>query len=284
MDAGKRSGLAAMTYSPLARATRRALLDALVALRPHRDALVLVGAQAIYLYTGDTDVAIAPETKDSDIVVVPDRLGADPALEAAMTSAGFHQSLTGEQGEWLTEDCVPVELLVPAGLQPGNSRGARIPPHDKRAAKRVPGLEAAAFDHRSAVIVAMDPSDHRREEMNVAGPAALVVAKMHKIGERHDRAQAGGRDRTVNKDAHDVYRLLSAVEAAEVVAGLGRLLTLDETAQTTAWAIEALRRLAPDPGAPLCLMAGEAERGVGEPEDVAVRTWGLVADVLEALA
>jgi hypothetical protein len=273
-----------MTYSSLAIITRRALLDALGALRPHRDALVLVGAQAIYLYTGDTDVAIATETKDSDIVVVPDRLGADPVLEEAMTSAGFHQKLDGEQGEWLTPDGVPVELLVPAGLQPGNTRGARIPPHGRRAAKRVPGLEAAAFDFRPRMIEALEPDDLRREEANVAGPAALVVAKMHKIGERYDRAQAGGRDRTVDKDAHDVYRLLSAVDAADVVTGLQRLRNLDATAETTAWAMEALRRLAIDPDAPLCLMAGRAERDVGDPQDVAVRTWGLVADVLDGLA
>lgn len=67
-----------MTYAQITIDARRALLDALVALRPHRDALVLVGAQAIYLYTGDADVEIATTTKDSDIAVVPARLGPDP--------------------------------------------------------------------------------------------------------------------------------------------------------------------------------------------------------------
>jgi hypothetical protein len=47
-----------VSYSPITVAARRVLLDALEALEAHRDALVLVGAQAIYLYTGDTDVAI----------------------------------------------------------------------------------------------------------------------------------------------------------------------------------------------------------------------------------
>ncbi len=272
-----------MTYSALTIATRRALLDALVALRPHRNALVLVGAHAIYLYTGDSDVAIATETKDSDIVVVPDRLGDDPVLEAAMVEAGFHQDLTGEQGEWLTDDDVPVELLVPAGLQPGNTRGARIPPHDKRAAKRVPGLEAAAFDFRLMTIEALEPSDTRREATNIASPAALVIAKVYKIGERWGRAQTGGRDRTVDKDAHDVYRLLRAVEPGDVAEGLERLRSLEATATGTDWAIETLRRLAGEPDAPLCVMAGQAERLVGDPEAVAVATWGLVADVLETL-
>ncbi len=43
-----------MSYAEISIAARRALLDALIALRPHRDALVLVGSQAIYLYTGRT--------------------------------------------------------------------------------------------------------------------------------------------------------------------------------------------------------------------------------------
>ena len=44
---------------------RRALLDALEALGPHLDAVVLIGAQAIYLHTGDAPVALAPFTKDA---------------------------------------------------------------------------------------------------------------------------------------------------------------------------------------------------------------------------
>lgn len=38
---------------------RSALLDALDALREHRDAIVLIGAQAIYLHTGRADIALA---------------------------------------------------------------------------------------------------------------------------------------------------------------------------------------------------------------------------------
>jgi hypothetical protein len=38
-----------LTYEPITIAARRVLLDALDALEDHRDGLVLVGAQAIYL-------------------------------------------------------------------------------------------------------------------------------------------------------------------------------------------------------------------------------------------
>jgi hypothetical protein len=39
---------------------RRVLLDALAALAPHSEAVVLVGAQAIYLQTGGGELAVAP--------------------------------------------------------------------------------------------------------------------------------------------------------------------------------------------------------------------------------
>lgn len=40
-------------------AARGVLLDTLEALAAHRDALVVIGAQAIYLHTGEADVALA---------------------------------------------------------------------------------------------------------------------------------------------------------------------------------------------------------------------------------
>lgn len=276
-----------MSYAQITIDGRRALLDALVALRAHRDALVLVGAQAIYLYTGDHDVAIVTTTKDSDLVVDPGRLIPDPLLQDAMTSAGFTHDLEGHQGVWLSPDGFPVELLVPAGLQPGSSRGARIPPHGKRAARRVPGLEAATVDHRLMTIAPLDPTDDRREQIKVAGPAALLVAKTHKIGERVERARAGGRDRTIDKDSHDVYRLLAATTTDEVTDGLRALLDHEDTRVPTTWAIDALRWLAAVPGAPLCTMAGRAEAETAGPERqdlVAESTWVLVRDVISQAA
>lgn len=44
------------------RLARTGLLDALEALEPHLDALVIVGAQAIYLHTGSLQVALADFT------------------------------------------------------------------------------------------------------------------------------------------------------------------------------------------------------------------------------
>jgi len=39
---------------------RRVLLNALTALAPHGSAIIVAGAQAVYLRTGDADLAVAP--------------------------------------------------------------------------------------------------------------------------------------------------------------------------------------------------------------------------------
>lgn len=53
---------------------RLGLLDALAALESHLDALVIIGAQAIYLHTGATEIALAEFTTDGDVAVDPDLL------------------------------------------------------------------------------------------------------------------------------------------------------------------------------------------------------------------
>ena len=60
-------------------AARRVLLDGLEALGTHRGAMILVGAQAIYLRVGDTDLAVAPYTTDADLVIDPSRLAEMPS-------------------------------------------------------------------------------------------------------------------------------------------------------------------------------------------------------------
>src|SRR5215210_2872737 len=94
---------------------RTALLDALDALAEQREALVLIGAQAIYLHTGAAPVALAEATKDTDLAVDPRVLNNDPLLEEAMQRAGFHRNLTDPQpGSWLSPRGIPVDLMVPA--------------------------------------------------------------------------------------------------------------------------------------------------------------------------
>jgi hypothetical protein len=257
-------------------AARRALLDALGALDEHRDAVVLVGAQAIYLYTGDAAVALAESTKDSDLAIDPNRLGDDPLLEHVMQRAGF---IVGQQpGRWLSPDGIPVDLMVPERLAgKGSRRSGRIAPHDDQATRRTTGLEAAVVDHRPMVIAALDPSDSRRIEINVATPAALLVAKLHKLGER--QATPG---RLVDKNAHDVYRLLVAMNTDDLAASMRTLVVDEFCGAVSTQALVYLRQMfASGPAALGAMMAGRAEQLVGDPATVSASVAVLAADLLE---
>jgi hypothetical protein len=118
-------------------AARRVLLNALEALAPHGKAVVVAGAQAVYLRTGITDVGITPFTTDGDLALDPGLLGDEPNLEEAMRTAGFELwTPTGahpEPGIWVAKVSVggddlivPVDLIVPEGFAPaGGTRGAR---------------------------------------------------------------------------------------------------------------------------------------------------------------
>ena len=72
MDAGQR-GLMETTDAQRRIAAREGLLDAVEALGPHGDAVILVGAQAVYVHTeaDDASFAISPFTYDADIVLDP---------------------------------------------------------------------------------------------------------------------------------------------------------------------------------------------------------------------
>ena len=69
--------------------------------------------------------------------------------------------------------------------------------------------------------------------MLVAGPAALLVAKVHKIIER-----LGDRDRAQDKDALDLFRLLQAVPTEDLAQRLEALLGDDSAGVVTAEALE----------------------------------------------
>jgi hypothetical protein len=262
-------------------AARSALLDAMEALADQREALVLIGAQAIYLHTGAAPVALGEATKDTDLAVDPRVLTDDPLLEEAMERAGFHRNLTDPQpGSWLSPRGIPVDLMVPAALAgEGGRRGGRIPPHSRHATRRTPGLEAAVVDHAPMTITALDPSDTRSVEMEVAGPAALLVAKLHKLGERRDTP-----GRLLDKDAHDIYRLLVATETVTLATAFAKLRRDELAGSVTDEAIVYLEQLfASDPDALGSAMAGRAEELFGNAAVVSAAVATLAADLVAAL-
>ena len=115
-------------------AARAALLDALDALAEQRNALVLIGAQAIYLHTGGANIALAEATKDSDLAMIP---GARrrPAPGRRDDRRRLSPRPTYPQpGSWLSPTGIPVDPMVPEALAgDGGRRGARIPPHSRHA-------------------------------------------------------------------------------------------------------------------------------------------------------
>jgi hypothetical protein len=165
---------------------REVLLDALDALHGQLEALTLVGAQAVYLYTGEGDLAVAPTTTDADVALAPDDLEAASPIDGSMTAAGF--VLTEQVGSWRGRHDVLVDLMVPEALSGPGRRAARISPHGTRSARSAVGLEASLVDRSRQTLGALDESDQRRFRIWVASPAALLVAKLHKIAERVDAA------------------------------------------------------------------------------------------------
>lgn len=210
---------------------RRVLLDALDALQPHLDAITLVGAQAIYLcLTESDDLEVPPFTTDADLAINPDVLGPEPELVQTMQAAGFVRQQ--DPGIWKSiHNGFTVDLLVPEALGGTGRRAARLLGHSKNVAHKVKGLDGALVDFDRKTIAALDPTDSRRFEIAVAGPAALLVAKLFKIWERKDISR-----REDAKDAYDLFRLLRDIPTEELA---GRFTLLYQTPTTCEEATQA---------------------------------------------
>ena len=128
-------------------------------------------------------------------------------------------------------------------------------------------------------ITSLDPGVERSVAMLVAAPAALLVAKVHKIAERSET-----RDRASNKDALDVLRLLQAIETPTLAAGLAQLADHELCAAVTA---EAVSQLAPLFGTPEAIGTGMAVQAAGPTADehvISASLAALVSDLLTVTA
>lgn len=204
-----------MTAPELVRA-RAVLLDAVEALGDQLPALVLIGAQAVYQHVSHTDLALPVMTTDADIALHVSRLAATD-VAGDLSAAGF--DAPGQPGHWTTDDDVAVDVMVvphESGRTSPSARSARIPGQDKRTARIAPGLEPCLVDNAVQVLRAFDPDDARTVAMAVAGPAALIVAKVHKLAERRNDPDP---DRLIPKDALDLFRLLQGVPLQALLDG-----------------------------------------------------------------
>lgn len=262
-------------------AGRRTLLDALRALGPHAEALILVGAHAVQEWAGPVDAAIggSPMSKDADLQVNTLALGPDPTLESAMRSAGFQLARrqgADEPGIWLSSAGGQVDLLVAEAQARGSgSRAARVDARDPLSARRVAGLEACLHLNVVRDIGALDGADVAPIRLRVARPAALLVAKAHKLGERF----ADGGRRARGKDALDVLRLLLAEETAATSREMGLLLKNPACAAVARAGVNYVRGLFGSPSAPGCsLLLQEYAQGA----TYAAQVQQLTADLLSS--
>ena len=182
---------------------RRVLLDALEALGEHRDATILVGAQAI-------------------------------------------------------STCTPV--------------------HGVNAARKVDGLEGVLVDLAEHDLASLEPAvDPRVVRAKVAGPGALLVAKMFKIHERRGSARSN------DKDALDVLRILQGVSTKDLARRLTSILGDARSATTGARALELFAELFGNRGGAGAAMAARAAQPVMDAAQVRATCEALADELLEVL-
>lgn len=260
---------------PLYVRARSALLDTADTLEKHMDALILVGAQAVYLRTGNSDLAVAEHTTDADFAIGPRDLADEPLLGDLLLADGF--TLRRNPGAWLNPDGIAIDFMVPEAMAGPGSRAARLGVHGKTVARRAKGLEGALIDRDRIRIGALDPADDRSIDMWVAGPAALLVAKVVKIDER-----VGG-IRSSDKDALDVLRLLRGVATETLAKRLDTLRRHDLSRDVSNEAIDLLRPLFGTSNAEGVAMILRAGGATVDPEILSLSTTILVNDLLKQL-
>lgn len=269
-----------MAIAPEYVAARRVLIDALEALEGHLDNLVLVGAQAVYHHTGDSDLNVPLFTTDGDLAINTQDLAQVPEIGGAMRAAGF---LPGTNpGHWVSGSHVAVDLTVvphQAGTSRATARAARLAPHDKRTARIARGLEPALVDNEVVLITSFVPGDSRAFQLRIAGPSALLTAKAIKMDERLE--QSGHQpDRLKQKDALDALRILQAVETEDLVAGFNTHCCNQHAWLASTEALEIYREHASSPGGKIPQLAAAAAQG--DPP-VAPAFAALIGELLDAI-
>ncbi len=107
---------------------------------------------------------------------------------------------------------------------------------------KVRGLEGALVSHKVRKIRSLVPGADRSCLLKVAGPAALLVSKVHKIGERLEDSDIR-RQEQLPKDAFDIYRLMRATDTTELASEFGLLQSHDLSRRVTYGALSTFERL-----------------------------------------
>ena len=193
----------------------------------------------------------------------------------AMQDAGY--GLTDQPGIYRRDDGVQVDLLVPEAVGGRIGRGAGLGVHGNRAARQVRGLEGALVSRRPMIMQALTPGDDRAYEVNVAGPAALLVAKVHKL---LDRINADDNRRINSKDAFDIFRLLQAVETVELINEINILAAAVVSAEVTVEAMAGFRELFGTPTGSGTMLVAEHVTGIEDREVIIASSVALSEELI----
>lgn len=263
---------------------RDVLIEALEALGSHRKAVVLVGAQAIYMQVGEGDFGVPPYTTDADIVLDPILIEADPKLDEVLKAAGFFldRFQANAVGSW-TKDDVAVDLMVPASMGGSGRRSARIEGQAKHIIRKTYGLEACLIDNDLMDVRSFSDENYPTVSIKVGGPAGLLVAKLLKIDERMNQESSGQSKRVNNKDSLDVFRLLN-YELDDLRMRLNRVLDNPISAQPSEQALDYLKDAFGNPESAGCMMAADAARGYADPDEVRVRASILAKRLISSIS
>jgi hypothetical protein len=259
------------------RDARKALLDALSALEDHLDALVLVGAQAIYFHTTDLRTVVADATRDADIAINQMKLTGTPTLEFALRKSGFK---LGEQpGSWISDAGTIVDIMMPKAFNPGSNRAGGIAPHNRLSARSTIGIEGCLIDNQLMKVESLDSKDLRTFEILVAGPGGLLIAKLHKVGEHIALARS-----IENKDAFDIFKLLVALPVEQIAERVKRISQDEFSRYSTEVGLKYLANLfAAGSDASGSQLAAEAVRGIDDMDFIAQSVSNLAKELLREL-
>lgn len=207
--------------------SRRALIDVIVGLSEHLEALTVLGGHAVIEMTWHLDALPVPDTtQDGDLGVAPQLLANSPLLFEKMIELGFEAARPDRPGIWSPieqRDLPPherasVDLIAPRAVAAENIRrpirAARVGAHGKHSVSATEGTELSLLDRSSRVLRSFDTGPS--VEAYVAGPTALLCAKAYKLHDRMEPSELRrNRERLRPKDFADVYRLLHAISGEE---------------------------------------------------------------------
>ena len=202
-------------------------------------------------------------TTDADLAINAVELADVPEIGEVLRAAGF--TAGQNPGHWVAVSDIAVDLMVvphQAGTTKATARAAKLSPHEPFTARIARGLEPALVDNAVVTLRALEEFDRRSYKLHVAGPAARLMAKAIKIGERLEQSDRQP-DRLKEKDALDMFRLLQAIDTTELVDGFQSHFA-DEHAAAVTWdAIRLLRTegSTPEVGGGYRAVGGSRTRG-----------------------